>query len=214
MAVLVFIFFIFVIALIGLYMPSFSAMVQIDMKKVIAYSSISHMNFALMGLFSTNFIAILGAFFMMFAHAIVSSALFCAIGVVYDRYKSRLLIYYNGLVMLMPIFSVFLFFFVLANFGFPCTISFAGEFIIFLGLFLFSKMAVFFSLIGLFFTLVYTLSLYNRLVYGSLKIEFIRFFCDLTRREYFIFLPFVIVALWAGIYPSIILDYVIFDLYF
>jgi NADH-quinone oxidoreductase subunit M len=187
-----FIFLVFVLGLIGLYLPSFAAISQLDMKKIIAYSSISHMNFALMGLFSTNFIAILGTFFLMFGHAIVSGALFSTIGVIYDRYKSRLLNYYNGMVLIMPLFSVFLFFFVLANFGFPSTINFVGEFTIFLGLFLVSKMAIFLSLIGLFFTLIYTLNFYTKLVYGNLKIEFIRYFCDLTRKEFFIFLPFVL----------------------
>jgi len=110
--VVVFVFFdvmnffmslIFVISLLGLYISSFSAMAQIDVKKIIAYSSISHMNFSLIGLFSGNLIAVVGAFFMMFGHAIVSSALFSSIGILYDRYKTRLLFYYGGLVFLMPL---------------------------------------------------------------------------------------------------------------
>jgi NADH:ubiquinone oxidoreductase subunit 4 (subunit M) len=94
---------VFIISLFGLYISSFSAMSQIDVKKIIAYSSISHMNFSLIGLFSGNLIAILGSFFMMFGHAIVSSALFSSIGILYDRYKTRLLFYYGGLVFLMPL---------------------------------------------------------------------------------------------------------------
>jgi len=94
--------FIFIISLLGLYLPSFSALAQIDIKKIIAYSSISHMNFSLIGLFCGNFIAIFGSIFMMFGHAIVSSALFSSIGVLYDRYKTRLIFYYGGLVILMP----------------------------------------------------------------------------------------------------------------
>jgi NADH:ubiquinone oxidoreductase subunit 4 (subunit M) len=95
--------FIFIISLFGLYISSFAALSQIDIKKIIAYSSISHMNFSLIGLFSGNIIAILGSFFMMFGHAIVSSALFSSIGVLYDRYKTRILFYYGGLVFLMPL---------------------------------------------------------------------------------------------------------------
>jgi NADH:ubiquinone oxidoreductase subunit 4 (subunit M) len=95
--------FIFIIALLGLYLPSFSALVQIDMKKVIAYSSISHMNFSLIGLFCGNFLSIFGSFFMMFGHAIVSSALFSSIGILYDRYKKRIIFYYGGLFILMPV---------------------------------------------------------------------------------------------------------------
>jgi NADH:ubiquinone oxidoreductase subunit 4 (subunit M) len=95
--------FVFIISLFGLYISSFAAMSQIDVKKIIAYSSISHMNFSLIGLFSGNLIAILGSFFMMFGHAIVSSALFSSIGILYDRYKTRILFYYGGLVFLMPL---------------------------------------------------------------------------------------------------------------
>jgi NADH-quinone oxidoreductase subunit M len=94
--------FIFIISLLGLYLPSFFALAQVDIKKIIAYSSISHMNFSLIGLFCTNFISIFGSFFMMFGHAIVSSALFSSIGILYDRYKTRLIFYYGGLVLLMP----------------------------------------------------------------------------------------------------------------
>jgi NADH:ubiquinone oxidoreductase subunit 4 (subunit M) len=95
--------FLFVILLLGLYLPSFSALAQIDIKKIIAYSSISHMNFSLIGLFCGNFLAIFGSFFMMFGHAIVSGALFSSIGMLYDRYKTRLIFYYGGIVLLMPI---------------------------------------------------------------------------------------------------------------
>lgn len=95
--------FIFVLSLVGLYLASFSALAQIDMKKIIAYSSISHMNFSLIGLFSGNIIAILGSFFMMFGHALVSGALFSSIGMLYDRYKTRILFYYGGMAFLMPL---------------------------------------------------------------------------------------------------------------
>jgi NADH-quinone oxidoreductase subunit M len=93
----------FFIGFIGLYISSFAALAQIDIKKVIAYSSIAHMNFSLIGLFCNNLVAILGAFFMMFGHAIVSGALFFCIGMLYDRYKTRVIFYYGGIVILMPI---------------------------------------------------------------------------------------------------------------
>lgn len=95
--------FIFVLSLVGLYMSSFAALAQVDMKKVVAYSSISHMNFSLIGLFSGNIIAIIGSFFMMFGHALVSGALFSSIGILYDRYKTRLFFYLGGFVLLMPL---------------------------------------------------------------------------------------------------------------
>jgi len=106
--------FLFTIFIIGIFLPSFFSIAQIDMKKIIAYSSISHMNYSLIGLFSGNIIAMLGSAFMMFGHAIVSSALFMLIGSLYDRFKSRVIFYYSGLVLLMPVFTtIFLFLFCL-----------------------------------------------------------------------------------------------------
>jgi len=93
----------FLISFISVYVASFSAIAQIDIKKIIAYSSIAHMNFSLIGLFSNNLISLLGAFFMMFGHAFVSSALFFSIGMLYDRFKTRIIFYYGGLVLIMPI---------------------------------------------------------------------------------------------------------------
>jgi NADH-quinone oxidoreductase subunit M len=88
--------------MLGLYIPSFSAIVQIDIKKVIAYSSISHMNFALIGMFCKNMLAFLGSFFMLFGHALVSGALFLSIGLLYERYKTRIIFYYGGIFTIMP----------------------------------------------------------------------------------------------------------------
>ena len=120
----------------------------------------------------------------MFAHAIVSSALFSSIGILYDRYKTRLLFYYGGLVLLMPLFSSFFFVFILGNFGMPGTINFVGEFFIFIGIFFFNNFMIFFSLLGLFLTLVYSLFIYTRIVNGLIRVFFIRFYSDYCRREY------------------------------
>lgn len=206
--------FIFIISLLGLYLPSFSALAQIDIKKIIAYSSISHMNFSLIGLFCGNFIAIFGSFFMMFGHAIVSSALFSSIGILYDRYKTRLIFYYGGLVLLMPIWAVFFFVFILGNFGLPGTVNFVGEFTIFLGSFLVNNLIIVFCLFGLFLTLVYSLFLYTKVVNGSIKVEFIRFFGDLTRREFFILFPLFFFTIFFGLFPNILFDYSFASIYY
>ena len=206
--------FVFIIALLGLYLPSFSALAQIDIKKIIAYSSISHMNFSLIGLFSGNFIAIFGAFIMMFGHAIVSSALFASIGVIYDRYKTRLLFYYGGLVLLMPIWAVFFFIFILGNFGLPGTVNFVGEFVIFLGSFLVNNLIIIFCLFGLFLTLVYSLFLYVKLVNGLIKVEFIRFFGDITRREFFFLFPLFFLTIYFGLFPNVLFDYSFSSIYY
>src|SRR5436853_196475 len=130
---LIFIFFdilvylseiLFSIFLIGIFLPSFFSIAQIDMKKIIAYSSISHMNYSLIGLFSGNVIAMLGSTFMMFGHDLISSALFMSIGALYDRFKSRIIFYYSAIVLLMPIFTTMFFIFILSNFGFPGTFNF------------------------------------------------------------------------------------------
>src|SRR5690606_27778171 len=124
------IFFILVISVVGLIYASLVALNQIDIKKVIAYSSIAHMNFSLIGFFSHSILGLSGSFYMMLGHAITSSALFFGIGVLYDRYKTRLIFYYSGLVTFMPVFSSLYFFFILSNFGFPGSINFVGEFLI------------------------------------------------------------------------------------
>lgn len=98
------------------------ALSQMDIKKIIAYSSIAHMNFSLFGMFSFSIIGMSGMFFLMLGHAITSGALFLGVGVLYDRYKTRLILYYGSLVIFMPIFSILYFFFILSNFGFPGTV--------------------------------------------------------------------------------------------
>jgi proton-translocating NADH-quinone oxidoreductase chain M len=205
---------IFVISLLGLYLPSFFALAQIDMKKIIAYSSVSHMNFSLIGLFCTNFISIFGSFFMMFGHAIVSSALFSSVGMLYDRYKTRLIFYYGGLVMLMPLWAFFFFIFILGNFGLPGTVNFVGEFTIFLGAFMVNNFIIFFSIFGLFLTLVYSLFLYTKLANGLIKVRFIRFFGDITRRELFILFPFFFFTIFFGLFPNVLFDYSFSSLFY
>lgn len=129
------IFFILIISIVGLTYASLVALGQIDVKKVIAYSSVAHMNYSLVGFFSQSFLGIGGAFFMMLGHGLTAAALFFGIGVLYDRYKTRLIFYYGGLVSFMPVFATLYFFFMLSNFGFPGTMNFVGEFLISFGLF-------------------------------------------------------------------------------
>lgn len=126
-------FFILAFAFLSFLYSSLMAFSQIDIKKIIAYSSIAHMNFLLFGLFSQNILGLLGSFYMVFGHSLTSSALFFGIGVLYDRYKTRLLFYYSSLMTFMPVFSLFYFIFLLSNFAFPFTVNFVGEFLIGLG---------------------------------------------------------------------------------
>jgi len=204
--------FIFILALVGLYISSFAALAQFDVKKIVAYSSISHMNFILIGLFANNLIALIGSFFMMFGHALVASALFSSVGILYDRYKTRLIFYFGGLVLLMPLWSTFFFVFILGNFSLPGTINFVGEFIIFLGSFFVSNFIILCCFLALFITLVCSLFLYVRLANGSIKVQFIRYFADFTRREYWLLAPIFLMIIVFGLLPNIFIDYFFADL--
>lgn len=179
------IFFILVLSLFGLLYSSLVALNQTDIKKIIAYSSIAHMNFSLVGFFSESFMGIVGSFYMMLGHAITSSALFFGIGVLYDRYKTRLLFYYGGLTTFMPFFSCFYFFFILSNFGFPGTVNFVGEFFIFTSFFKVNSSFAFLATFGLFLSLVYSLFLYNRIFFGPIFNK-LRFYSDCTRLEFYV----------------------------
>jgi NADH:ubiquinone oxidoreductase subunit 4 (subunit M) len=184
------VFFFLNLGLFGLLFSAFIAFSQIDIKKIIAYSSVSHMNFSFFGFFSQNLLGLFGSFFMMLSHAFSSSALFLSIGSLYDRYKTRLIFYYGGLIVFMPIFGVFYFFFIAANFGLPGTFNFSSEFFIIAGGLNISIFFILLSLSGLVLGLAYSIILYNRIFFGLLKFFFIRYFCDCIRLEFFIFFIF------------------------
>jgi NADH-quinone oxidoreductase subunit M len=124
---------VFTVAVVSIYHASLIAVRQFDLKKAIAYSSVAHMGFVILGLFSLNLYGFLGSVFIMFSHGIVASALFFLIGVIYERYSSRNLFAYGGLASLMPIFSIFFFLFTLTNLSFPGTSNFIGEFVTLIG---------------------------------------------------------------------------------
>ena len=197
---------IYTVSLIGIVYASLTTLRQIDLKKIIAYSSVAHMGFVTLGLFSLNTQGIEGAVLLILSHGFVASALFICIGVLYDRTHTRLVKYYGGLVHVMPIFSVFFFIFTLGNLGLPGTSSFVGEFLILTGVFQANPFAATFAATGMILGGAYSLWLYNRVVFGNLKPFFVDTFMDVNRREFFILLPFVLCMLWMGIYPEVFLD--------
>jgi len=201
-----FLFIFLTIAIIGLTYSSMAAFAQIDIKKIIAYSSIAHMNFMLIGIFSNLLIGLSGSFMMMISHAITSSALFFSIGVLYDRYKTRIIFYYGGLVNFMPVFSILCFICVLSNFGFPGTLNFVGELLIMLSGLLISNLVIMLSIFSLILTLVYSLFFYNKIFFGQINIKFFRFFSECTRMEFVILSLFVVILLLFGIFPNILLN--------
>jgi len=130
---------------------------QVDLKKIIAYSSVSHMGFVTIGIFSLNFQGLEGSLFLMLSHGLVSSALFFCVGILYDRYQTRIIKYYTGLIQVMPIFGIFFLFFTFANIGFPGTSSFIGEILVLLGSFQINTVLTFFSSLGIILGATYSI---------------------------------------------------------
>jgi proton-translocating NADH-quinone oxidoreductase chain M len=207
------IFFVLIIALFSLTHSSIVALCQIDIKKIIAYSSVAHMNYSLLGLFSQSLLGLAGAYIMIFSHAITSSALFLGIGVLYDRYRTRLIFYYGGLATFMPIFAIIYFIFILSNFGFPGTFNFIGEFLLTFGVLNFSFIIAFLSTFSLILSLMYSLFLYNRIFFGFVKSFFIKFYCDITRLEFIFLIIFLVIIIIGGLFPMIIFDNIFYYVY-
>jgi proton-translocating NADH-quinone oxidoreductase chain M len=198
--------FVYTIAAISVVYTSLTAIRQTDLKRVIAYSSVAHMNLILIGMFALNIQGLEGGILQMLSHGFVSSALFLCIGVLYDRYHSRLIKYYSGLAHLMPIFTFFFLFFTMANIALPGTSSFVGELLILAGSFQSNTVITFFGATGMILGGAYSLWLFNRIVYGNLKIQYVQYFSDINRREFFVFLPLFLGTLLMGVYPDIFLN--------
>lgn len=205
-AMIYFIPFIFTFCIIAIIYSSLTTIRQIDLKKIIAYSSVAHMNFALLGLFVNNSQGLEGSLYLMIGHGLISSALFLIIGILYDRYHTRNILYYGGLVQIMPIFSFFFFIFTLGNIGFPSTINFVGEFLILIGLWKININIAILSAIGIILSIIYAIWLYNRLIFGQIRINVLQKFGDCTLREFHILFPFVFLIILFGILPNFILQ--------
>jgi NADH-quinone oxidoreductase subunit M len=145
------------LALLGVIYGSLSTLRQIDLKRIIAYSSVAHMNLVVLGLFSYNQQGLEGATYLMVGHGVVSTALFFCVGVLYDRHHSRLLRYYAGVVTQMPLFATAFFLFTLANMSFPGTSNFLGELLIFLGIFANNSSILLFSTAGIVLSAIYSI---------------------------------------------------------
>ena len=202
---------VYALATVGIVYTSFTAIRQTDFKRIIAYTSVAHMNLVIVGLFSFNVIGLEGAILQSLSHGFVASALFLLIGVVYDRHHTRMVQYYGGLVHTMPIYTLIFLFFTMANIGLPGTSSFVGEFLILLGSF---KTNIFITSISATSMIVggcYSLWLFNRIVYGNLKTQYFTYYLDVSKRELILFIPLLIGTLFMGIYPDIFLRYIHFS---
>jgi proton-translocating NADH-quinone oxidoreductase chain M len=195
------------LALAGVIYGSLSTLRQIDLKRIIAYSSVSHMNLTVLGLFSFTQEGLDGAIYLMVAHGFVSAALFFCVGVLYDRTHSRLLRYYGGLVVVMPLLVTSFFVFSLANMAFPGTPNFLGEVLVFQGVFKVSTVVLLFSTAGIVLAAAFSVFLFNRIAFGTLKTKYISEFTDANRREVTIIIMLGAVALLLGLCGDIVLDY-------
>ncbi|MBB4076378.1 NADH-quinone oxidoreductase subunit M [Bartonella fuyuanensis] len=193
---------VFILSLIAIIYTSLVALVQNDIKKLIAYSSIAHMGYVTMGIFSANEQGIQGAIYQMLSHGIVSAALFLCVGVIYDRLHTREIAAFGGLVNNMPKYAVVFLIFTMANVGLPGSSGFLGEFLTLIGVFQVNKLVVVFATTGVILSAAYALYLYRRVVFGSLAKENLKVLIDLSSREKFILYPMVILTIFFGVYPT------------
>ena len=198
--------FIFVLSIVAVIYTSLVALAQSDMKKLIAYSSVAHMGFVTIGIFTLTEQGIAGAMFQMISHGLVSAALFFCVGVVYDRLHTREISAYGGVVDAMPRYAAFFMFMMLASVGLPGTSGFVGEMLVLVGAWETSHWVAIFAATGLILGACYMLWLYRRVVFGRAEKPEVLEMGGLDRREVLIFVPLTILVLWFGVYPSTLLD--------
>jgi len=198
-----FVFFLSVVAIIA---TSLVALVQDDIKKLIAYSSVAHMGFVTMGIFAANELGVQGAIFQMISHGIVSGALFLSVGVIYDRMHTREISAYGGLVERMPKYAFAFMVFTMANVGLPGTSGFVGEFLTLIGIFQVNTWVAFGAVSGVIFSACYALWLYRRVIFGALEKDTLKSILDMSPREMVIIVPLVVLTIFFGFYPAPILD--------
>ena len=192
---------------LGILYASFAAIRQIDLKRIIAYSSIAHMNLVVIGLFSFNFLGFEGALFQSISHGFVSSALFFLIGILYSRYHTRSLYYYSGLVQVMPLYSFYFLFFTMSNIALPGTSSFIGELLLLMGSFISNFFITCFIISCVVLGGSYSLWLYNKIIYGNLKSIYLNSYLDINFKEFFILSFLLLFTLFLGIFPYFLLNY-------
>ncbi len=194
------------LSVIAIIYASLVAMVQSDMKKLIAYASIAQMGYVTMGIFSLNQQGIDGAIFQMISHGFISAALFLCIGVIYDRMQTREINAYGGLAVRMPQYAVIFMFFTMASVGLPGTSGFVGQFLTLVGAFKANTWVALFATAGLILSASYALWLYRRVVFGDLIKESLKSITNMNAREKAIFAPLVFMTLLLGVYPALVLD--------
>jgi len=196
---------IFALSVVAVIYTSLVALMQEDVKKLIAYSSVAHMGFVTMGIFAATHQGVAGGIFQMISHGIVSAALFLCVGVIYDRMHTREIAAYGGLIHRMPLYAAVFMVFTLANVGLPGTSGFIGEFLSLLGTFKVNIPVATFATLGVILSAAYALWLYRKIIFGTLR-PHLATIMDLDRREIIVLTPLVILTIFFGVYPKPVLD--------
>jgi NADH-quinone oxidoreductase subunit M len=197
---------IFALSVVAIIYTSLVALMQEDMKKLIAYSSVAHMGFVTMGIFAATTQGVAGGIFQMVSHGIVSGALFLCVGVVYDRMHTREIAAYGGLVNRMPLYATAFMVFTLANVGLPGTSGFVGEFLTLIGTFKVNIWAASLATFGVILSAAYALWLYRKVIFGKLEKRNLENIKDLDFREIITLAPLVVLTIFFGLYPKPLLD--------
>jgi NADH-quinone oxidoreductase subunit M len=197
---------IFALSVVAIIYTSLVALAQEDVKKLIAYSSVAHMGFVTIGVFTLTMQGLQGGIFQMLSHGIVSAALFLCVGVIYDRMHTREIAAFGGLADRMPVYAFCFMVFTLANVGLPGTSGFVGEFLSLTGAFRINTWVAFLATTGIILSAAYALWLYRRIIFGRLEKASLKFITDLTWREVVVMTPLVLLTIFFGVYPGPILD--------
>ena len=196
----------FALSVTAIVWASLVAFRQTDIKKLIAYSSVAHMGFVTMGIFSGNLQGEQGALYQMLSHGVISGALFLCVGVVYDRMHTREIAFYGGLVNRMPVYAAVFLLFTMGNVGLPGTSGFIGEMLTMVGAYGASTMTALIACTGVILSAVYALTLYRRVTLGEMTNPALAAITDMDAREWVIFAPLVVGTLVLGVYPHLITD--------
>jgi NADH-quinone oxidoreductase subunit M len=197
---------IYALSVVAIVYTSLVALVQEDVKKLIAYSSVAHMGFVTMGIFAVTAQGVAGGIFQMISHGIVSAALFLCVGIIYDRMHTREIAAYGGLVNRMPLYAFVFLIFTLANVGLPGTSGFVGEFLTLIGTFRVNNWVATLATLGTILSAAYALWLYRKVIFGKLEKPSLFKIRDLGWREIAIMTPLVVLTIVFGVYPKFVLD--------